>query len=86
MTILGFTNSRIYRYELPTNIPGMTFHLAYGEAEPMVPAMHCCGEPGSMVGLTHLGYPPYGGEIDSDELIAQNVAGLDVIIGGHSHT
>ncbi len=39
-----------------------------------------------MVGLTHMGYSPYGDEIDSDVLLAEGVAGIDVIVGGHSHT
>jgi len=33
-----------------------------------------------------MGYSPYGDEIDSDVLLAEGVAGIDVIIGGHSHT
>lgn len=86
VVIFGFTNSRIYRYELPTNIPGMTFELAYELAPTMVPAVIAAEEPDLMVGLNHLGYSPYGDEVDSDKLIAETVAGFDVIIGGHSHT
>jgi 5'-nucleotidase len=86
VVILGFTNSRIYRYELPTNIPGMTFYLAYEEAPNLVPTVIADEDPDLMVGLTHLGFSPYGDEVDSDTLIAETVAGFDVIIGGHSHT
>jgi len=86
VTIFGLTNPRIYRYELPTNIPGMTFYPAVDTAVAMVPTIIAAENPDLFVGLTHVGYQPYGGEIDSDELIAQSVAGLDVIIGGHSHT
>jgi 2',3'-cyclic-nucleotide 2'-phosphodiesterase (5'-nucleotidase family) len=86
VTILGITNPRIYRYELPTNIPGLTFYPAVDTAVDMVPDIIAAEEPDLFVGLTHVGYQPYGGEVDSDELIAQSVAGLDVIIGGHSHT
>jgi 5'-nucleotidase len=86
VTVFGLTNPRIYRYELPTNIPGLTFYPAVDTAAAMVPAIDTSENPDLFVGLTHVGYQPYGGEIDSDELIAQNVAGLDVIIGGHSHT
>ena len=42
--------------------------------------------PDLLVGLTHMGYSPYGDEIDSDVLLAEGVAGIDVIIGGHSHS
>jgi len=86
VTLLGLTNPRIDRYELPTNIPGMTFYSAIDTAVAMVPALLAAETPDLFVGLTHIGYQPYGGEVDSDELIAQSVAGLDVIIGGHSHT
>jgi 2',3'-cyclic-nucleotide 2'-phosphodiesterase (5'-nucleotidase family) len=86
VTILGITNPRIYRYELPTNIPGLTFYPAVDTAETMVPAILAAESPDLFVGLTHVGYQPYGGEVDSDELIAQSVGGLDVMIGGHSHT
>jgi 2',3'-cyclic-nucleotide 2'-phosphodiesterase (5'-nucleotidase family) len=86
VTVFGLTNPRIYRYELPTNIPGMTFYPALDTAEVLVPDLVAAEAPDLLVGLTHIGYQPYGGEIDSDELIAQNVAGIDVLIGGHSHT
>ncbi len=84
--IYGLTNPRVYRYELPTNIEGLEFFPAVDAAVSDVPALIAAEAPDLMVGLTHVGYQPYGGEIDSDELIAQSVAGLDVIIGGHSHT
>jgi 5'-nucleotidase len=86
VTVFGLTNPRIYRYELPTNIPGMTFYPAVDTAVAMVPTILAAETPDLMVGLTHVGYQPYGGEIDSDELIAQSVGGIDVLIGGHSHS
>jgi 5'-nucleotidase/UDP-sugar diphosphatase len=86
VTVFGLTNPRIYRYELPTNIPGLTFYSAVDTAVDRVPTIKAAEEPDLFLGLTHVGYQPYGGEVDSDELIAQSVAGLDVIIGGHSHT
>ena len=86
VTVLGITNPRIYRYELPTNIPGLTFYPAVDTAADMIPDIIAAENPDIFLGLTHVGFAPYGGEIDSDLLIAENVAGLDVIIGGHSHT
>ena len=86
VTVFGLTNPRVYRYELPTNIPGLTFYSAVDTAMDMVPDIDAAEQPDLFLGLTHVGYQPYGGEVDSDELIAQSVAGLDVIIGGHSHT
>jgi 2',3'-cyclic-nucleotide 2'-phosphodiesterase (5'-nucleotidase family) len=86
VTIFGLTNPRIHRYELPTNIPGMTFYPAVDAAAAVVPGLITAEDPDLLVGLTHVGFSPYGGEIDSDLLIAENVSGIDVIIGGHSHT
>jgi 2',3'-cyclic-nucleotide 2'-phosphodiesterase (5'-nucleotidase family) len=37
VAVLGITNPRIYRYELPTNIPGLTFYPALDTAETLVP-------------------------------------------------
>jgi 5'-nucleotidase/UDP-sugar diphosphatase len=86
VTIFGLTNPRVYRYELPTNIPGLTFYSGLDTGFEAVPQILADESPDLMVGLTHMGYSPYGDEIDSDVLLAEGVAGIDVIIGGHSHT
>jgi 2',3'-cyclic-nucleotide 2'-phosphodiesterase (5'-nucleotidase family) len=86
VTIFGLTNPRVYRYELPTNIPGLTFYSGLDTGFAAVPEIMAAESPDVMVGLTHMGYSPYGDEIDSDVLLAEGVAGIDVIIGGHSHT
>ena len=86
VAIFGLTNPRVYRYELPTNIPGLTFYPATTTAQSLVPQIIADEDPDLLIGLTHIGYQPYGDELDSDELVAQEVAGIDVIVGGHSHT
>lgn len=86
ITIFGLTNPRVHRYELPTNIPGLTFHPATVTAQSLVPTLIASEDPDLLIGLTHVGYEPYGGEVDSDRLIAEGVPGIDVIVGGHSHT
>ncbi len=86
VTIFGLTNPRVYRYELPTNIPGLTFYSGLDTGFAAVPEILAAESPDVLVGLTHMGYSPYGDEIDSDVLLAEGVAGIDVIIGGHSHT
>ncbi len=86
VTVFGLTNPRVYRYELPTNIPGLTFYSGLDTGFAAVPQILADESPDIMVGLTHMGYSPYGDEIDSDVLLAEGVAGIDVIIGGHSHT
>jgi len=86
VAIFGLTNPRVYRYELPTNIPGLDFYEVLPVTEPAVDDIETTESPDLMVGLTHLGYSPYGDETDSDVLIAENIDGIDVLIGGHSHT
>jgi 5'-nucleotidase len=86
VTIFGLTNPRVYRYELPTNIPGLTFYSGLDTGFAAVPEIIADEDPDLLVGLTHMGYSPYGDEVDSDVLLAEGVAGIDVIIGGHSHT
>jgi 2',3'-cyclic-nucleotide 2'-phosphodiesterase (5'-nucleotidase family) len=85
VSIFGLTNPRVYRYELPSNIVGLTFYPALDTAEILVPDILATESPDLLVGLTHIGHNPYGGEVDSDEYVAENVAGIDVLIGGHSH-
>jgi|GEM_PF-321371 len=86
VSIFGLTNPRVYRYELPTNIPGLTFYPATVTAASLVPTILATEDPDLLIGLNHIGYQPYGDEVDSDQLVAQEVAGIDVIIGAHSHT
>ena len=86
VTVFGLTNPRVYRYELPTNIPGLTFYSGLEKGFEAVPQILADESPDLLVGLTHMGYSPDGDEIDSDVLLAEGVAGIDVIIGGHSHT
>ncbi|MFL0199178.1 5'-nucleotidase C-terminal domain-containing protein [Exiguobacterium acetylicum] len=38
-----------------------------------------------IVALTHIGFDD-NPEVDNDQLLARNVDGIDVIVGGHSHT
>ncbi|MCO6452954.1 MAG: 5'-nucleotidase C-terminal domain-containing protein [Caldilineales bacterium] len=86
VTIWGTTNPRVYRYELPSNIPGLTFLSALDVAATRVPEVIAAEDPDLFIALNHIGFSPYGDEIDSDKLMAEQVAGIDVIVGGHSHT
>jgi 2',3'-cyclic-nucleotide 2'-phosphodiesterase (5'-nucleotidase family) len=86
VVIFGLTNPRVPRYELPTNIEGLSFHSATETAQLQVPTLLATENPDLLISLNHIGYSPYAGEPDSDLLVAQQVAGIDVIIGPHSHT
>jgi len=63
VTIFGLTNPRVYRYELPTNIPGLTFYSGLDTGFAAVPQILSDESPDLLVGLTHMGYSPYGDEI-----------------------
>ncbi|MBC7261352.1 MAG: bifunctional metallophosphatase/5'-nucleotidase, partial [Chloroflexi bacterium] len=88
VAIFGLTNPRVPSYELPSNIPGLTFVGGYEAASTLVPQIVAEENPNLLVGLTHIGYSPYEGSRpeDTDVYLADNVSGIDVIIGGHSHT
>ncbi|MDF1597346.1 MAG: 5'-nucleotidase C-terminal domain-containing protein [Acidimicrobiia bacterium] len=92
VTIFGLTNPRVYRYELPTNIPGLTFYPTDQDNPDaidlpgLIANIQTNEMPDLLVGLTHVGYTPYGDEVDSDLKIAEQVSGVDVLIGGHSHS
>ncbi|MBN1889490.1 MAG: 5'-nucleotidase C-terminal domain-containing protein [Thermoflexales bacterium] len=89
VAIFGLTNPRVPRYELPSNIPGLTFSPALTATKNMVSQIVAGGKPDVLVGLTHIGYrfdPRYPDEVENDEMLAQEVPGIDVIVGAHSHT
>ncbi len=86
VSVFGLTNPRVYRYELPSNIPGLTFYPVLDVTQPLVNKIRAEENPDVLVGLTHIGYSPYNDEIDSDTYLADNVSGLDILIGAHSHT
>jgi 2',3'-cyclic-nucleotide 2'-phosphodiesterase (5'-nucleotidase family) len=88
VAILGIGNHRVPNYELPSNIPGLTF------PDPLSTAQAYADELGAgndaVVALTHIGFTtnPKSVEVDNnvDTAMAATVTGLDVIVGGHSHT
>ncbi|MBM4431684.1 MAG: bifunctional metallophosphatase/5'-nucleotidase, partial [Chloroflexi bacterium] len=88
VAVLGITNPRVPSYELPSNIPGLTFSGGLEAAQLWVPQILTDEDPDLLVSLQHLGYSPYEGSRpeDTDVFVAQNMPDIDVIIGGHSHT
>jgi 2',3'-cyclic-nucleotide 2'-phosphodiesterase (5'-nucleotidase family) len=88
IAILGIGNHRIPNYELPSNIPGLTF------SDPLLKAQELTDQVGPendiVIALTHIGFTedPKSVEVDKnvDTNMAKTVTGLDAIIGGHSHT
>ncbi|MCP4167256.1 MAG: hypothetical protein GY759_15410, partial [Chloroflexi bacterium] len=86
VTIFGLTNPEVPQYELPSNIQGLTFYSAVDTAAALVPQVQASEDPDVLIALNHIGYDVYKGGTDKDKFMAEQVPGIDVIIGGHSHT
>jgi 2',3'-cyclic-nucleotide 2'-phosphodiesterase (5'-nucleotidase family) len=88
IAILGITNHRVPNYELPSNILGLTFSNPIETAAADVPGLRENND--VVIALTHIGFTtnPKSVEVDSnvDTNLAAQVAGIDAIIGSHSHT
>jgi 5'-nucleotidase / UDP-sugar diphosphatase len=88
IAILGIGNHRVPNYELPSNIPGLTFTNPISETLTRAPALHATND--VVVALTHIGFTtnPKSVEVDNnvDTNLAAQTTGVDVIIGSHSHT
>ncbi|HSJ55372.1 MAG TPA: 5'-nucleotidase C-terminal domain-containing protein [Anaerolineae bacterium] len=88
VAILGIGNHRVPSYELPSNIPGLTFTNPISEALDRVPYLEATND--VVVALTHIGFTgnPSSVEVDDnvDTNLAAQTAGIDAILGGHSHT
>lgn len=88
LAVLGIGNHRVPSYELPSNIRGLTFTNPITEAQRYVPQLRQNND--AVVALTHIGFTgnPRSVEVDSnvDTNLAAQVAGIDAIIGAHSHT
>lgn len=88
LAVLGIGNHRIPNYELPSNIPGLTFTNPVTETQNRAPALQATND--AVIALTHIGFTTIPGslEVDNnvDTYLAANSTGVDAIIGGHSHT
>jgi len=88
VAILGIGNHRVPNYELPSNIPGLTFSDPIAKAQELSALLRPTND--VVIALTHIGFTenPASVEVDANvdtNLVAQT-SGLDAVIGGHSHT
>lgn len=88
VAILGIGNHRVPNYELPSNIPGLTFTDPLVKAQELSDLLNPTND--VVIALTHIGFTedPKSVEVDRnvDTNMAMTVTGLDAIVGGHSHT
>jgi 2',3'-cyclic-nucleotide 2'-phosphodiesterase/3'-nucleotidase len=88
VAILGIGNHRVPNYELPSNIPGLTFSDPIAAGAALAPDL--ADDNDVVIALTHIGFTtnPASVEVDNnvDTYFATQVPDVDAIIGGHSHT
>jgi len=88
VAILGIGNHRIPNYELPSNIPGLSFSDPLAKAQELSTLLRSTND--VVIALTHIGFTKNATSIEVDANVdtnmAETVTGLDAIIGGHSHT
>jgi 2',3'-cyclic-nucleotide 2'-phosphodiesterase (5'-nucleotidase family) len=88
IAVMGIGNHRVPNYELPSNIPGLTFTNPLVKAQELSTQLRPTND--VVVALTHIGFTtdPKSVEVDTnvDTVMAVQTTGLDAIIGSHSHT
>jgi 2',3'-cyclic-nucleotide 2'-phosphodiesterase / 3'-nucleotidase / 5'-nucleotidase len=88
VAILGITNHRVPNYELPSNIPGLSFSNPLAKAQELTPSLRASND--AVIALTHIGFTenPASVEVDAnvDTNLAMTTSGIDAIVGSHSHT
>ncbi len=88
VAILGITNHRVPNYELPSNIPGLTFSDPIAKAQELSAQLRPTND--VVIALTHIGFTENPSSVEVDKNVDTNLAaqttGIDAIIGSHSHT
>ena len=88
VAILGIGNHRVPNYELPSNIPGLTFTNPLVTAQDLSTKLRPIND--VVIALTHIGFTTVPGSVEVDNnvdtVLAAQVSGIDAIIGAHSHT
>lgn len=79
VAVFGLTTPTTVRIEWPRTLAGIRFDDPIETARALVPRLRNEERADIVVALTHLGVIP-------DGLLAATVPGIDIILGGHSHT
>ena len=86
VAVLGLITEDVPTLVLPDNVKGLEFLDVINTAERYVPELKKKAD--LVIALTHIGY--YDSDSDSeligDAQLAEAVPGIDVIVGGHTHT
>lgn len=84
--LFGLTTTGMKRLAFPKNIAGLRFRREADEARDAVAELKKAGAD-VIIALTHVGWEQdKGPRYEGDQTIAREVPGIDLIVGGHSHT
>ena len=84
--IFGLLTSHMDKLEVPEKLAGLTVRRETDEARDQVQALKKEGAD-VIVAVTHVGYEQADKpKFEGDQTLAREVAGIDVIVGGHTHT
>ncbi len=84
--IFGLLSTRMETGTMPESIAGLTFRRGIDEARGAVAALRDQGAT-VIIALTHQGFEsPSGPAFEGDRTLAAQVEGIDLIVGGHTHT
>ena len=87
VAIIGLTTPDTPRLTNPNNMVNTRFADSISEAKKLLPSLRKQAD--VVIALTHLGYDPdglHGNNAAGDVELARMVPGIDLIVGGHSHT
>lgn len=84
--IFGLLTTNMHNLSFPENYEGLEFRNEAEEAKDAVAALKKQGAT-VIVAVTHVGYEQGElGKFEGDQTVAAKVPGIDVIVGGHTHT
>lgn len=84
--LFGLLTVHMDKLAFPKNIAGLTFRREVDEAKDQVAQLKKEGAD-VVIAMTHVGYEePDKPKFEGDQTLAREVAGIDLIVGGHSHT
>ena len=83
--IFGLTTANMPRLAFPKNIAGLNFRREVDVARDAVKALKKKGAT-VIIAVTHMGLEGENQKFEGDQTLAREVPGIDLIVGGHSHT
>jgi len=84
IAVLGLITEDVPILVLPDNVKNLEFHNVIDTAKKYVPELKAKAD--LVIALTHIGYYDSDSDHVGDVQLAKAVPGIDVIVGGHTHT